>query len=349
MKDRFKDCFLRVDDSIEIAVETIHAAGLRIGLVVDEGGKLLGTVTDGDIRRALLSRKDMSLSVVEIMNSTPITETPDYDRLKVINIMREKDILHIPLVNSQGVIVGLEAINDLIENPVIENPVMLMAGGFGKRLLPLTNDTPKPLLKVGSKPILESIINRFQEFGFNNFYISLHYKGDMIKEYFGDGKDLGVSIKYIVEEEPLGTAGALTLLPKDLPDLPIVLMNGDLMTEVNFLSLLESHNNSKSQATVCVAEYDFQVPYGVLEVSETKVKSIIEKPTHRFFVNAGIYVVNKDLFSSLKPGKYCDMPDLLSSKIDEEEGINTFPLFEEWRDIGRIVDFDNANIQKLNE
>ena len=349
MKHRFKDCFLRVDDSIELSIETIHTAGLRIGLVVDQEGKLLGTVTDGDIRRALLSRIDMSLSVVEIMNSKPITGTLNYDRIKVMNIMREKDILHIPLVDSQGVVVGLEAVNDLIENSVIENPVMLMAGGFGKRMLPLTNDTPKPLLKVGSKPILEYIINRFQEFGFNNFYISLHYKGDMIKEYFGDGKDLGVSIKYIVEEEPLGTAGALTLLPKDLPNLPIILMNGDLMTEVNFLSLLESHNDSKSQATVCVAEYDFQVPYGVLEVSKTKVKSIIEKPTHRFFVNAGIYVVNKDLFSTLESGKYCDMPDLLSSKINEEDGINTFPLFEEWRDIGRIADFNNANIQKLNE
>ena len=345
----FKDCFINANENIESAVETIHKAGLRIGLVVDQEEKLLGTVTDGDIRRALLSHKDMSLSIVEIMNSNPITTSPDYDRLKVVKLMKSKDILHVPLVDSHGVVLGLRAINDLIETPIAKNPVMIMAGGFGKRLLPLTNDTPKPMLKVGSKPILESIINRFKGFGFIDFYISLHYKGEVIKDYFGDGKDLGVSIKYLLEEEPLGTAGALTLLPDDLPDLPLILMNGDLMTEVNFVSLLESHNESKSEATICVAEYDFQVPYGVLEVNNTKVKSIIEKPIHRFFVNAGIYVVNKSLFTNLESGKYCDMPDLLSSRIADIEGINTFPLFEEWLDIGRISDFKKANSQKFDE
>ena len=345
----FKDCFINANENIESAVETIHKAGLRIGLVVDQEEKLLGTVTDGDIRRALLSHKDMSLSVVEIMNSNPITTSPDHDRLKVIKLMKSKDILHVPLVDSHGVVLGLRAINDLIETPIRKNPVMIMAGGFGKRLLPLTNDTPKPMLKVGSKPILESIINRFKGFGFIDFYISLHYKGEVIKDYFGDGKDLGVSIKYLLEKEPLGTAGALTLLPDDLPDLPLILMNGDLMTEVNFVSLLESHNESKSEATICVAEYDFQVPYGVLEVSNTKVKNIIEKPIHRFFVNAGIYVINKSLFTNLESGKYCDMPDLLSSRIGDIEGINTFPLFEEWLDIGRISDFKKANSQKFDE
>lgn len=346
---RFKDSFIKANENIESAIETIHKAGLRIGLVVDQEEKLLGTVTDGDIRRALLSHKDMSLSVVEIMNSNPITASPDHDRLKIIKLMKSKDILHLPLVDSHGVVLGLRAINDLIETPITKNPVMIMAGGFGKRLLPLTNDTPKPMLKIGSKPILESIINRFKGFGFIDFYISLHYKGEIIKDYFGDGKDLGVSIKYLIEEEPLGTAGALTLLPDDLSDLPLILMNGDLMTEVNFVSLLESHNKSKSEATICVAEYDFQVPYGVLEVKNTKVRNIIEKPIHRFFVNAGIYVVNKSLFTNLESGKYCDMPDLLSSRIGDIEGINTFPLFEEWLDIGRISDFKKANSQKSDE
>ena len=345
----FKDCFINTNENIESAIETIHKAGLRIGLVVDQKEKLLGTVTDGDIRRALLSHKDMSLSVVEIMNSNPITTSLDYDRLQLIKLMKSKDILHMPLVDSHGVILGLRSMNDLVQTPITKNPVMIMAGGFGKRLLPLTNDTPKPMLKVGSKPILESIINRFKGFGFFDFYISLHYKGEIIKDYFGDGKDLGVSIKYLLEEEPLGTAGALTLLPDDLSDLPIILMNGDLMTEVNFLSLLESHNESKSEATICVAEYDFQVPYGVLEVNNTKVKNIIEKPIHRFFVNAGIYVINKSLFKNLESGKYCDMPDLLSSRIGDIEGINTFPLFEEWLDIGRISDFKKANSQKFDE
>ena len=342
----FKDSFLKITDNIESSIEIIHKAGLRIGLVVDNQERLLGTVTDGDIRRALLSHKDMSLSVAEIMNSSPTTSSENFSRTSAITIMKEKDILHLPILNKKGVIIALESINDLIDEPSLENPVVIMAGGFGKRLQPLTNDTPKPLLKVGSTPILETIIVRFKEFGFHNFFISIHYKADMIKEYFEDGKKWGVSIEYLLEQEPLGTAGALSLLPENIPDLPIILMNGDLVTELDFLSLLKDHSQSQSDATVCVAEYDFQVPYGVLELEGTKVKEIIEKPTHRFFVNAGIYAVNRSLLKTLKPGQYLDMPDLLSTRINDKDGLNTFPIFEEWIDIGRISDFKRANNQR---
>tara|TARA_B100000212_G_scaffold342563_1_gene330646 strand:- start:10195 stop:11241 length:1047 start_codon:yes stop_codon:yes gene_type:complete len=344
MKD-FKETFIKVEADVRTSIEIIHKSGHRIGLVVDKESKLLGTVTDGDIRRALLNKIDMSESVLKIMNEKPTFSSKRETSEEKIKIMQDRDILHIPILDSDGSVIGLDSIHDLLKKPTFNNPVVIMAGGFGKRLMPLTEDTPKPLLKIGTKPILERIINNFAELGFRNFYISLHYKADMIKDYFGNGSDHNVSINYLEEKEPMGTAGCLSLLPENLLDLPIILMNGDLITDLNFVSLLENHNHSGSEATICVAEYDFQVPYGVLEVDENEVKSIAEKPVHKFFVNAGIYVLNKSILSNIEKNKFTDMPDVLSKKISNKESINTFPIFEKWIDIGRISDFNKANEQ----
>ena len=343
----FKKTFLSTEDSLEKAIETLHKAGLRIALVVDSQSVLQGTITDGDIRRALLQQKKMDTPVLEIMNDSPITVLKGTSTESILILMKEKDILHVPVVDSNGHIVDLKTITHIHEDGRLNNPVMIMAGGFGKRLMPLTNETPKPLLKIGSKPILESILERFIDFGFYNFFISTYYKSEMIMDYFKDGSKWGVSIKYITETKPLGTAGSLSLLPQDLPDLPLILMNGDLVTELDFQSLLENHSKSKSEVTVCVVEYDFQVPYGVLEVKGSKVKKIVEKPTHKFFVNAGIYVINTSLIKSLRKEKYLDMPELITMKIDTNNRVNMFPLYEEWLDIGRISDFRKANNKSL--
>jgi len=335
--------FLEKDQTLEEAIKVLHKSGLRIGLVVDKDLKLLGTVTDGDIRRALLSHKEMNCPVRDIMNSKPLTSTSKEKKEEILKKMQEKDILHMPITDLKGSLVDLETLHHLISKPRIENPVLIMAGGFGKRLMPLTDEMPKPMLKVGAKPILESILERFIEFGFHNFYISLHYKADMIQDYFRDGEKWGVSIEYVLEEEPLGTAGALSLLPKEIPNLPIILMNGDLVTELDFHSLLENHLKSKAKISVCVVEYDFQVPYGVIEAKNHKVERIIEKPTHKFFVNAGIYVINSKVIQSLNKNEYLDMPELLIRGINNSNGVNMFPLYEEWLDIGRMSELDRAN------
>ena len=277
------DTYLLPTDILSKAIEVLHKAGKRIALVVNDKNRLLGIITDGDIRRALLDRKEMDTNVQEIMSKSPLTASEKDSKKVILKLMKDHDILHVPIINSKGILVGLETITEVIEKPSFQNPVMIMAGGFGKRLLPLTSNTPKPLLKVGSKPLLESIIERFIDFGFNNFYISTHYKSDMIKGYFSDGRKWDVSIKYIEEDEPLGTAGALSLLPNDLPELPLILMNGDLVTGLDFHSLLENHLKSKAKISVCVVEYDFQVPYGVIEAKNHKVERIVEKPTHKFF------------------------------------------------------------------
>jgi len=344
----WKQILLKPDNTLEEAIKTLHEGGCRITLIIDDDGKLLGTLTDGDVRRALIKHISMDDLVVEVMNNKPETALKSDQRRQILSMMRKKKFLHMPIVNEQGVLVGLETLQHLIKNISYDNPVLLMAGGFGTRLLPLTKETPKPLLKVGKLPILETIITQFIDAGFHNFYISTHYKSEMVRKHFGDGSAWGVSIQYIHETKPMGTAGSLGLLPRDIQDLPILVMNGDLLTKVNFEHLLEFHKEQGGVATMCVREYDFQVPYGVIESKECRITSIVEKPVHQFFVNAGIYVLNPALVKSVDGKTYLDMPSLLESRIENGEQVDTFPLHEYWIDIGHLEEFERANREVVN-
>lgn len=342
MRD-WKKTLLAVNAVLGKAIEVLGRGAMRIVLVVDEENRLLGTITDGDIRRALLEHGNMNTPVVEIMNKSPLVASIHDDREQVLANMRSKDILQIPLVDSESILVGLETFQSLTQKPHYDNPIFLMAGGFGKRLRPLTLDTPKPLLKVGSKPILETILEQFVESGFHNFFISTHYKAEMLKDHFGSGEKWKVSIRYVYEDEPRGTAGALGLLPEDLPDLPIIVMNGDLLTKVNFEHLLQFHKESTGVATMCVREYDFQVPYGVVKADGHRIASIVEKPVHKFFVNAGIYVLDLDLVRSVDGNVSLDMPNLLERYIKNGDDVSMFPIHEYWLDIGNMPDYQRAN------
>ena len=339
----WSEILLSKDDTLETAINVLHTGGMRISLVVGDDGKLLGTVTDGDIRRALIKHLDMNSFVNEVMNKSPEVALTSESSKSILSRMKRLDFLHIPIIDNQGILVGLESLSHLIANKKIDNPVFLMAGGFGTRLQPLTNDRPKPLLNIGKQPILETIINQFIEYGFHNFYISTHYKAEMIREYFGDGGNKGVSINYVHEEFPLGTAGSLGLLPDDILESPLIMMNSDLLTKLDFSKLLHFHDEQGGVATVCTREYDFQVPYGVIETHGDSVVDIIEKPVHKFFVNAGIYVLENSLVRQVKANKYMDMPNLLQDKINQKEQVNTFPIHEYWLDIGRIPEYHQAN------
>tara|TARA_B100001250_G_scaffold162201_1_gene139343 strand:+ start:29693 stop:30736 length:1044 start_codon:yes stop_codon:yes gene_type:complete len=346
LKKDLSRILINPDDTLEEAIQALNSGGMRIVIVIDQNSKLLGIITDGDIRAALLEHKDMQTKAKEFMNSKPYLATEDESKEFILEKMHEKNILAVPIIDSKGRIKALETIHETIKTPTIENPVILMAGGYGKRLHPLTHETPKPLLKVGSEPILETIIKQLADFGFYNFFISTHYKSKMISDYFKDGSKLNVKIDYIHEKEPMGTAGTLTLLPEEFSKLPIILMNGDLATELDFKSLLRNHNESNSSITICVVEYDFQVPYGVIEMKKSKVKNIVEKPTHKFFVNAGIYIINPEVIAEFKDPSYLDMTDLLKDRIEKGNGINIFPLYEKWIDIGRITELNKANNHK---
>jgi len=340
--DDWRKVLLTPQDSLERAVKVLHEGGCRIALVADKFGMLLGTVTDGDIRRALINQLTMESSVSLIMNGNPITVDDKVKNKDILSLMSDKSLLHMPIIDKDGILCGLETLQQLIESPIYDNPIFLMAGGFGTRLHPLTKSTPKPLLKVGNKPILEMIIEQFINYGFHNFYISTHFKSEQIRDYFKDGKLHNVSVKYVHEDVPLGTAGSLGLLPDNLPSLPIIVMNGDLLTKVDFKNLLNFHCEHNSEATMCVREYDFQVPYGVVEIDNYNIKEIKEKPVHRFFVNAGIYVLNRSLINKVD-GKSClDMTDFLEKELNNG-GVNAFPIHEYWLDIGQMEEYEKAN------
>ncbi|WP_422529147.1 nucleotidyltransferase family protein [Serratia fonticola] len=341
MKINWEKVLLNPTQSIREALLVIDAEALRIALVVTAERKLLGTVTDGDIRRGLLRNLTMDDPVELVMNKNPTVSAPGLDKKVLASQMEKLGVLSIPLVES-GRLVGLETLQSIIAKPAYDNPVFLMAGGFGTRLRPLTDTCPKPLLKVGDKPILETTMCGFINSGFSNFYISTHYMPEMIREHFEDGSKWGVNITYIHESEPLGTGGALGLLPGDLSELPLIMMNGDVLTNIDYQKLLDFHVSSNAEATMCVREFEYQVPYGVVSGEGSKIVSMVEKPIHRFYVNAGIYVVNNSIVRRVGLNQKIDMPTLLEREIEKSKNVLMFPIHEYWLDIGRMDDFNRA-------
>lgn len=341
----WRNALVNMDAFLEQAIEVLDKAALRITLIVDDEGLLQGTLTDGDVRRALLKHLPLDTPVREVMNPSPKTAEQGWTDNRILALMEQYGLLQLPLVDEKGKVVGLANLHDLLNKHRHNNPVFLMAGGFGTRLRPLTNNCPKPMLTVGDKPILEQILLNFVEAGFHRFYISTHYMPEVIRDHFGNGEKWGVTIQYIHEDEPLGTGGALGLLPHDEIDQPMFMMNGDLLTSLNLHSFLEFHETHGCVATMCVREYEHQVPYGVITSEGTQIKSMVEKPVHRFFVNAGIYLLDPVLVKSVEPGTRIDMPSLLERQINLGKAVNMFPIHEYWLDIGRMVDFQKAQTE----
>lgn len=342
----WKNVLVSPGTSIRETIRVMDKGALKIALVVDPEQRLLGTVSDGDVRRGILKGCALEDSVQQVMNTTPTTVPRHESREKILALMRTKQMYQIPVIDEAGLLVGLEVIDTILSSPRRENWVVLMAGGLGSRLKQLTKDIPKPLLKVGDKPILETILANFIAQGFNHFFISVNYKSELIKEHFGNGSQWGVQIEYLHESKRLGTAGALSLLPEK-PSLPLVVMNGDLLTKVDFGQLLDFHREHRASATMCVQEYHFEVPYGVVSVDGHRLLAISEKPVHRYFVNAGIYVLEPDKLNLLPHDVYSDMTSFFEKLIDNREETAVFPIREYWLDIGRIDDFEKAKSEYL--
>lgn len=342
MAKDWKQSVLAEGGTIADAVRIIDSGGVQFCMVVDSAGILCGTVTDGDVRRGILRGLTLDRPVGEIMNRLPKTALPDDDSGRVRDMMAAMMIRQIPIVDRRGRLMGLMTDSDHLVVRRRENPVVLMAGGLGNRLRPLTDDTPKPLLKVGRQPLLQTIVENFLAFDFREFYISVNYKAEMVKAYFGDGSALGCDIHYLEEDERLGTAGALSLLPQR-PDVPFVVMNGDVLTKINFANLLKFHTEQAADATMCVREYDFQVPYGVVNLDGDRIASVVEKPVQSLFVNAGIYVIAPSALDLVPKGRYFDMPELFATLIAEQRPTSAFPVREYWIDIGRLDDLERAN------
>jgi dTDP-glucose pyrophosphorylase len=343
----WKKILIKQDQSILDALKLLDSESLQITIVVDDQLTLLGILTDGDVRRGLLNNCGLDSPVKDIMNESPMTAPLGTSRKELLKLMECNHLLSIPLLNGKT-IAGLETLQRVDHKSRYDNPVFIMAGGFGTRLRPMTDNCPKPMLKIGSRPILEIIIANFIKAGFENFFISTHYLPEIIKKHFGDGAKWNVKINYVHEDIPLGTGGALGLLPENIPDLPMIFVNGDILTTLDYERVLEFHNKHNAAATMCVRNYEYQVPFGVVNSNGNKIDSLVEKPIQRFFVNSGIYVLSSKIQRSVASNTHIDMPTLLGNHIAEGDEVMTFPIHEYWLDIGRPDDYRRAQVDILS-
>lgn len=342
-----KNYCIHPENNIHQAIARINENVKGIVLVDNEDNQLLGTITDGDIRRAILANISMDTPVSSLLDRKPDSPYPkpvtahlDTSPESLLALMREKVVRQIPLLDDNNRVAGLVTMDEL--TPAIDLPlqVVVMAGGMGTRLRPLTEDLPKPMLPVGGIPLLERIITQLRDSGIRQLNVTTHYKPEKITDYFGDGKNFGVSLNYVNEDTPLGTGGALGLMPKPIE--PLLVINGDILTQVNFKALLTFHQEQKAMMTVAVRRYEVQVPYGVVESDGVHVTRLREKPQIGFFVNAGIYLLEPAVFEYIHGGKHFNMTDLIQWLLDAGQSVVSFPISEYWLDIGQHADYAQA-------
>lgn len=339
-----KELILPRTATVHRAIEVMTGPeGRGIVLVAGPSRKLEGVVVDSDIRKAILKGIGLECPLSKVLNPRPVTLPYKLPSEDIVRFFRKNPRASIPLVDAKGIVRGLAQMSEYLAQPEDHpNWVVLMVGGEGRRLLPLTKSRPKPLLPVGDKPILETIIEQFSAAGFKNFILAVNHQAEQILEHFGNGRKMGANIRYIQERKAMGTAGSLSLLGRKFSE-PLIVMNGDLLTKIDFKALLRFHEEEGVLATVCVREYDFQVPYGVIQMENDRLTEIVEKPTQRFFVNAGIYVLDPKVLSLVPRKETYDMPRLLEKVNRRKKGaVGCFPIREYWIDVGQIPDYQKA-------
>ena len=339
--------FVSPDVSLRDAIVRLDENRWGIVLVVDQEQKLIGTITDGDIRRAILSDVDLANPVSCLLVAKrgsryvhPITAPFGSDRGYLFTILQQHKISHLPLVDDEQHVLDLVTRNEFLADSETPSNAVIMAGGLGARMSPLTDYIPKPMLPIGDKPLMERIIDQLKVVGITQVNLAVHYKAEKISEYFGDGTDFGVEINYVSEDTPLGTAGALGLL--EVPQGTTLIMNGDILTNVNFHTMVAYHKENDADLTMAVQKYDVHVPYGVIESDGAIVTRVIEKPELNYFVNAGIYLVEPIVFNQIPRGQPFDMTDLVQKLLENGDTVSAFPIHEYWIDIGNRSDYQKA-------
>lgn len=318
-----------------------------IALVVDDDQRLIATLTDGDLRRAILHNYGIEAPILKLVAAKkgsaypkPVTGRWDITAEEGTQLMQSAQVRHLPLLDRSGTVVGLMLLDELIQRSTLPVQAVVMAGGFGTRLHPLTYSVPKPMLPVGDRPILERIVGRLAKVGIENVNITTHYMPEQIKEHFGNGHRFGVKINYVDETTPLGTAGALGLM--EAPDAPLLIMNADILTEIDFRAMVEFHQENHADVTVAARQYEYKVPYGVLECEGPEVIDLQEKPTYKFLVNAGIYLVQPSVHRMIPANQRFDMTDLVEKVLGTGGKVVSFPIVEYWLDIGQHEDYQQA-------
>lgn len=341
------DLCIAPDSSILQAIACIDRNEKGIVLVTDEERRLLGTITDGDVRRAMLTGEGLDTSVSELLARKadspypqPVTARVGTERAALLQLMQERVVRQVPLLDDDGHIAGLTTLDELLPDQVLSLQAVIMAGGFGTRLRPLTEDLPKPMLPVGDRPLMELIVEQLRRAGIRRVSITTHYMAESIIEHFGDGHDFGVELNYVTEDRPLGTAGALGLM--QTPQEPLLVINGDILTRVDFRAMLAYHQEYEADLTVAVHKYDLNMPYGVIESDGAFVRGLVEKPLLNFFVNAGIYLLEPSVHRYIPNGQRFDMTDLIQRLLDEDRPVASFPILEYWLDIGHHTDYVQA-------
>jgi dTDP-glucose pyrophosphorylase/CBS domain-containing protein len=341
--DRLRKVIVSPETPISEALSILDQAGTGMLLVCGESGILEGVITDGDIRRALLRKTSLAAACAAIANKHPVVAkgrpTPA-EALQRMNTSRDFLLNHLPVVDENGRPVDLILRSDLVAEDKLPLSALIMAGGKGTRLGHLTKNLPKPMLPVGGRPLLELIIGQLQRAGIKRVSIATHYLGDKIKEHFRDGQPQGLDLQFINEEKPLGTAGALGLLAKSAE--PLLVINGDIFSGVDFRAMLAYHQEHKAELTVAVCRYDFKVPYGVIDLKGTRVSKVEEKPSLSFFVNAGIYLMEPSVLDRVPRGRRLEMTDLIQYMLKEGVSVVGFPVLEYWLDVGQMADFEKA-------
>lgn len=334
--------------TIQQAIYSLETSSVKIVLVVSEGNRLVGTLSDGDIRRAFLKGMKLDSVIDEVIHRNPLAVPPEISRELVLQLMQINKIQQLPIVDKEGLVLGLHLWDNIIAPKAIENMMLIMAGGKGTRLRPHTENCPKPMLEVGGKPMLQHIIEKASNDGFQNFVISLHYLGHMVEDHFGDGGKYGVRIDYLREDEPLGTAGCLSLLSK-APELPFIVTNGDVLTDIHYNEFLDFHNRHEASATMAVRQHEIQNQFGVVRTRGVEIEGFEEKPIYRSHVNAGIYVLEPSVLKHLERQQHCDMPTLFE-RIKQNAGRTiVYPMHEPWLDVGRPTDLELARNNFSNE
>lgn len=331
---KLESIYTKPTSKIIEVISLIDQGSLQFALVVDDHNRLLGTVTDGDIRRALLRGESLENPVQRIMHRNFRFVNESTSEAHALIIMRDESLHQLPVLDDNGRVIRVFFLEDLIKPKKLSNIVVIMAGGEGKRLRPLTEHRPKPMLAVNGKPLLEIILERCIDSGFQNFYIAVNYLKEQIQEYFGDGANWNAKIEYLEEKKPLGTAGALSLLPIQ-PSQPLLVINADILTRVDYNQLVRFHAEHTADATMCVREHSIQIPYGVVQMNDLQVSEIEEKPIINHYVNAGIYLINPGLLELVPKNTFFTMPELLIKVIQQRRAVIGFPIHEYWVDIGR--------------
>ena len=339
---------LPLNSNIKDAVQILNEISLKIVLITDSTGVLIGTISDGDIRRGLLRGLDLTSPIDSIIHHDAIVVSPEISRDIVIQMMTFNKIQQIPIVDEKMRLIGLHAWDEIRTQPSRANIMVIMAGGKGTRLHPQTEKCPKPMLLISGKPILEHIIERAKIQGFSHFILAIFHLGNIIEEYFGNGDRLGVKIEYLREKIPLGTAGALSLL-NPVPNSAFVVTNGDVITDIRYGELLDFHQQQSAMATMAVRAYEWQNPFGVVQTQGIEITGYQEKPISRSYINAGVYAIAPSVISLLEKSAPCDMPTLFELLNSQEQRIVAYPIHEQWLDVGRPDDLRTARLESQTQ